>query len=308
MTLTELGTVPYSVTVDCVSATVDAPVESLVHRLNKILGTEAQPGRPLPGLGYVRAAELRTPGNVRMALVMWGGQHDKPHVYAIGKEEYDSPALYAALRHAYTGRWSPSRLDLALDLDHPEAFDLVVPHFIAAADRRDMKLSQMGDWHRGKERTLYVGARTSRAYVRIYEFNACHGYGPPCRIELQLRPKSNTRQHIAERTPTELLYSSDVINAVITTLGLDLGCQAEALSPGARPPADLERKLNWLASQALPSMLQILAHVGGDPVGLLDAIMARASEIEAQRALMRSHEPWGEPLYKNTVAGCDTLA
>jgi hypothetical protein len=288
MSLTQLATVPHSVTVDCVSATVDCPVESLVHRLNDQLRTEAYPGRPLPGLGYAHAAELRTAGNIRLALVMWGGQHVKPHVYAIGKEEYDSPALYAALKHSYTGRWFPSRLDLALDLDHPEAFDLVAAQFTAAAVRRDMKLSQMGDWHRGKERTLYVGARSSRAYVRVYEFNACHGYGPPCRIELQLRPKSSAREFIATATPVDLLYSSDVINAVISTLGLDLKADALALSPGARPPADLERKLNWLAVQALPSMLKILSHVGGDPVGLLDAIMARAAEIEAQRNALRA--------------------
>lgn len=301
MALTELSTVSHSVTVDCVSATVDSPVENLVHRLNEHLKTDAYPGRPLPGLGYSHAAELRTVGNIRKALVMWGGQHDKPHVYAIGKEEYDSPAVYEVLRDQYTGRWFPSRLDLALDLDHPEAFDLVAAQFTASAVKRDMKLSQMGDWHRGKERTLYVGARSSRAYVRVYEFNACHGYGPPCRIELQLRPKSNTRDFIATRSPVDLLYSSDVVNAVISTLGLNLVADALPLSPGARPPADLERKLNWLAVQALPSMLKILAHVGGDPVGLLDAIMARASEIEAQKELCRAY-PGAETSNPETIS------
>ena len=290
--LTDLSRVPYSVTVDCVSATVHDDPEALCRRLNELLGTSPFAGRPLPGLGYAHAAQLVTESNHVRALLMHGGQHDHPHVYAIGKEAYDSPALYEALRASCEGKWSPSRLDIALDLDHPGAFDLVVPQFIAAADRRDMKLSQMGDWHRGKGRTLYVGARSSRTLIRVYEFNACHGYGVPCRIELQLRPKSSTREFIATRTPTELLYSSDVINAVMTTLGLDLPADAGPLSPGARPPSDIDRKLNWLALQALPSLLQLLAEEGGDPVALLDRIMVRKAEIEAQRALCLGVAPW----------------
>lgn len=59
------------------------------------------------------------------------------------------------------------------------------------------------------------------------------------------------------------------------------------MSPGTRPPTDIERKLNWLALQALPSMLQVLATVGGDPVGLLAAIMDRKEEIDRQRAMCR---------------------
>ena len=292
MALDTLSTVPVSVSVDCVSATVHDSPEALCSKLGQLLGTLPRPGRPLPGLGYAHAAELATESNHVRALLMHGGQHDKPHVYAIGKEAYDSPALYEALRTGYAGRWLPSRLDLALDLDHPEAFDLVVPQFIAAATRRDMTLSQMGDWIRGKGRTLYVGARSSRTLIRVYEFNACHGYGPPCRIELQLRPKTTAREFIATRTPVELLYSSDVVNAVITGLGLDLEAEAGPLSPGARPPSDLDRKLNWLALQALPALLALLAEEGGDPVALLDRIMARKAEIEAQRALCSGATPW----------------
>jgi hypothetical protein len=307
MALDTLSTVPYSISVDCVSATVHDDVEALCSRLGTLLGTSPFPGRPLPGLGYAHAAQLQQASGHTRALLMHGGQHDKPHVYAIGKEAYDSPALYEALQTAYAGRWLPSRLDLALDLDHPEAFDLVVPQFIAAATRRDMTLSQMGDWIRGKGRTLYVGARSSRSLIRVYEFNACHGYGPPCRIELQIRPKSSTREFIATRTPTELLYSSDVINVVVTGLDLDLEVEAGPLSPGARPPSDLDRKLNWLALQALPSLLKVLAEVGGDPVGLLDAIMARKAEIEAQRALCRSATSWHTPselTHSETDASC----
>jgi hypothetical protein len=286
-TLTDLRSVSHSVTVDCISATVDAQPDFLVRNLGQLLGTSPVPGRPLPGLGYAHAAQLVTEGNVCKALVMSGGTHSKPHVYAIGREAYDSPAVYRALRDGWNGQWLPSRIDVALDLDHAEAFDLVVPEFIAAAVRRDMTLSQMGDWHRGKGRTLYIGARSSRTLVRVYEFHDCHGYGVPCRIELQLRPRTSARQVIAETSPHDLVYSSDVVNAVITGLGLELEASAITLNPGARPPAELDRKLNWLAMQALPSLLKVLAHVGGDPVGLLEAIMNRASEIEAQRALCR---------------------
>lgn len=298
----DLSTVRHTIQVDCVSASVDTSIQDLCTRLNELLGTSAHPGRPLPGLGYNHAAQLLTEGNVCKALVMWGGQHDSPHVYAIGREAYDSPAVYEALQQAYKGLWRPSRLDLALDLWDDQAFDLVVPQFIAYATKRDITLGQMGDWVRGKSRTLYVGAKASRALVRVYEFNACHGYGAPCRIELQLRPRTKGREELAARSPADLLYSSDAVNVVISTLGMDIP-QGQALSPGARPPDDLDRKLNWLAMQALPSMLRVLATVGGDPVGLLDAIMTRAAEIEAQRAFMRSHEPMGDDCIKTQLHG-----
>jgi hypothetical protein len=287
----DLSTVRYTIQVDCVSASVDTDVQELVGNLNRSLGTSATPSRPLPGLGYNHAAQLVTEGNVCKALVMWGGQHDAPHVYAIGREAYDSPAVYEALQRAYNGAWRPSRLDLALDLWDADAFDLVVPQFIAYATKRDITLGQMGDWIRGKGRTLYVGAKASRSLIRIYEFDACHGYGAPCRIELQLRPRSKGRIELAARSPADLLYSADAINVALSTLGMDVP-QGTALSPGARPPDDLDRKLNWLAMQALPSMLKVLATVGGDPVGLLDAIMARAAEIETQRALCRDAALW----------------
>lgn len=282
-----LATMHRSISCDAISATVDAPLESLVHRLNAHLGTTAIPGRPLPGMAFEHAAQLVNPDTLApRALVMSGSHHSKPHVYAIGTEKYDSPAVYEAITHHYTDRWTPARLDLALDFWHPEAFDLVVPQFIAYATRRDITLGHMGDWTRNKARTLYVGAKSSRQLIRVYEYKQHHGHGADCRIELQLRPKSTNKAFVASRTPVELLYSADAINCVVSTLGLDIP-QAHPMSPGTRPPADLDRKLNWLAAQALPSMLQVLASVGGDPVGLLTAIMERKAEIDRQREMCR---------------------
>lgn len=286
-----LATLRRTIACDAISATVDAPLESLVHRLNAALGTTAVPGRPLPGMAYEHAAQLVNPNTLQpRALVMSGSHHAKPHVYAIGTEKFDSPAVYDAIRHHYTDRWTPARLDLALDLWHPEAFDLVVPQFIAYATRRDVTLGHMGDWTRNKARTLYVGAKSSRTLIRVYEYKQHHGHGADCRIELQLRPKSTLKQYVATCTPEQLLFASDAINTVLTTLGLDIP-EAQPMSPGTRPPADLERKLNWLAAQALPSMLQVLASVGGDPVGLLTAIMDRKAELDRQRDMCRNHAP-----------------
>lgn len=274
-----------TISCDAISATVDAPLENLVHRLNAHLGTTAIPGRPLPGMAFEHAAQLVNPTTLApRALVMSGSHHAKPHVYAIGTDKYDSPAVYEAVRHHYTDRWTPARLDLALDLWHPEAFDLVVPQFIAYATKRDITLGHMGDWTRGKARTLYVGAKASRQLIRVYEYKQHHGHGAECRIELQIRPKSSNKQHVAAMMPAQLLYASDAINTVLTTLGLDIP-EAHPMSPGTRPPADLERKLNWLAAQALPAMLQVLASVGGDPVGLLTAIMDRKAELDRQREM-----------------------
>lgn len=306
----KLATMHRSISCDGVSATVDEPLERLVSRLNAKLGTVAIPGRPLPGLAYEHAAQLVNPDTYApRALVMSGSHHVKPHVYAMGTEAYDSPALYEAVTDLYPDRWSPARLDLALDFWHPDAFDLVVPQFIAYATRRNITLGQMGDWIRGKARTLYVGSKASRQLIRVYEYKACHGHGAECRIELQLRPKSTNKAFVASRAPVELLYSADAINCAVTTLGLDIPT-AHPMSPGTRPPQDVERKLNWLATQCLPAIEAVLVHVGGDPVGLLDAIISRKAELDRLRELARS--PWStsvdqpalvneRSLYENTV-------
>lgn len=287
-----LASMRRTISCDCISATVDSPLENLVHRLNTKLGTTAIPGRPLPGMAYQHAASLVNPDTLApRALVMSGSHHAKPHVYAIGTNAYDSPGLYQAITDLYTDRWTPARLDLALDLWHPEAFDLVVPQFIGYATKHEITLSHVGDWTRGRTRTLYVGAKSSRTLIRIYEYKQHHGHGADCRIELQLRPKSTQKAHVASLRPDQLLYASDAINTVLTTLGLDIP-EAHPMSPGSRPPDDIDRKLNWLATQCLPSLEAVLVHVGGDPVGLLDAILARKAELEQQKELTRDRSTW----------------
>ena len=250
-----------TLSIDALTSSVDMPLAELVAVLNGALGTTERPARTLPGMGYQHAAELVNPETLaRRALVMYGAAHTRPLVYAMGVEDYDSPALYDALTRHCTPYWTPSRIDVALDFYEAPAFDVLAGHLIDLAKSRGIKLNTQGDWIRGEGRTLYVGARTSAMMLRLYEFRAHHGYGPPVRLELEIKAKPAHRLRIAAMAPGELLRMSPIAHETLKRIGID--GERTPMSPGARPRQSLDRDVSFLARQAWPALLRLVAHYG----------------------------------------------
>lgn len=285
-----LANVPRRLSVDAVTASVESSLHRTVSLLNRALDTTEVPGRvPGRGYGYEHAVALVNPNTLaHRALVMHGSTHTKPCVHAQGTETADAPALYHALCDHFAGTWLPSRLDVALDFDHEQAFDLLAADAIAIATRKGLSLDQRGDWTRNTGRTLYVGSRTSAFYLRIYEYRDCHGYGFPCRLELEVKVKPKHRAALAAMPPWKVLHASPLVHELLTNLGLDM--EREPLSPGQRKPESIERDLAFLASTAWPALLRLAAHHHGDIVSAWSAISDHRTETERTRELLRQRD------------------
>lgn len=269
--------------IDCVSVTVRESLEIVLARLNLTLDTIERPARPLPGRGYTHAFELLNPNTLeRRALVMYDA-HRQPHVYAEGVESYDSPAVFAAVCKCFPQKWVPSRIDIALDFYGPSRFDEFAASLTSMALRRNLMLSHLGDWVRGKDRTLYLGSRNSTHYVRLYEFRACHGYGPEVRLELELKPsrRNGQREKVASLDPWFMLTTSPALREFLASIGTNL--KAVQLSAGPKPIQSIERDLSYVASQAFLPLLRLYNHFGYDLQRVMDELVSYRMESERVR-------------------------
>lgn len=280
-----LTTTPRTLSVDAVTASVDVDVASLVATLSAYFGGEARPCRPLRGMGYSHAVEIVCGANIRRAVVQYSAHHAKPCVTAEGTESYDAPALYEALQTHYKDLWVPSRADAALDLDHPEAFDVIAHTLLRYATERGITIDQRGDWERGTGRTLYLYSRESQCYVRLYQYRDCHGYGPACRLELEVKMRGRERrQRVARIAPAEWFALCPATLHVVTLLGIET--ERLVVTPGPRPPQTLDRDRAFLASVAWPAILRLINHHCGDFEAALRDVAIYRDETERTKLLL----------------------
>lgn len=119
--------------------------------------------------GY-EAARLIHRGDNKLALIQWGGNTGNA-VQIRGTGE-NAPACASAIREL----WPQHRLqraDVAEDYSEEGVWETMTDYGLYLATKHDLKVDQRGDWARndehGKGRTLYLGARQSRSFLRIYE-------------------------------------------------------------------------------------------------------------------------------------------
>lgn len=282
-----LTTTPRHLSVDAVTASVDIDLASLVATLAAYWNGEPRPARPLRGMGYSHAVEIVCNASARRCVVQYSDHHAKPCVTAEGTETFDAPGLYDALQTHYRGLWAPSRADAALDLDHPEAFDLLAGVLVRFALDRGIAIDYRGDWERGKGRTLYLYSRSSQCYVRLYEYRDCHGYGPACRLELEVKMKGRERRlRVAELHPSSWFSLCPATVHVLQLLGMP--DQPITVSPGPRPPSSLDKDRAFLAATAWPAFLRLLGHHQGDFEAVFRDVAAYRDETERTRRLLHS--------------------
>ena len=168
---------------DWYAATVTAPHEEVLGEACEafeLAGVEMI--RPRHGYRYAAAV---TRGDRRLAEVLWGGN---PGCHVIGTGE-DAPAVSELLRE----RWPVhrvTRVDVAEDYAAPGVWDELVSVVLELADRHELKVRHVGDFHRQEDgRTVYVGAPSSVGRVRVYEKGLQVGGDPDwVRVELVARP------------------------------------------------------------------------------------------------------------------------
>lgn len=185
--------------------------------------SDSEPAKAHHGYEYCR---LIVRGGSRLAAVSWGGNTgDCVKVEVHGSSFPHDFACFAQER--WNGRYYVQRADVAIDFDEEKAFEIIQTLGKNVAEEHGLKLDYRGDWERGIGRTLYLGARQSPNYLRIYEKGheqRQKGIVPDAspdwvRVEFELKPKSRkAREAFASMSPQEMLGGSQWVTDIVTCL------------------------------------------------------------------------------------------
>lgn len=174
-----------------------------------------------PHNGYTKAYKIHR-GEVTLAKVSWGN-HDQisTNIRASGS---DSVLIEKFIRNYLLEigeEYWATRLDVCEDMSAAGGFDKLTAQAIRFAKRKNLKISQVGDWVRGNGRTLYIGSRQSEVHIRIYEKGKQLGMDPDWfRYEVEIKPKAKNRDRrltVARMVPGQLLFlgiSGKLLNEV----------------------------------------------------------------------------------------------
>ena len=266
---------------DWYSATVDAPTDALISSfLTHFDATSRE--LPVAHNGFERAAEI-VHGDARVAVVSWGGVNVRPSVVASGAP---SQGVMEYLR-SIPSTHSVSRLDASVDCVSASAFSNITAMVLRILEEHKFRgvvpaISQVGDWIHGKARTLYVGSRNSRTFLRIYEKTAerlaAGDHHVPenwVRVELEYKPTNKAEKQRASRlSPDDCWRASAWTRLVFAELcDSDLPMQ---LPVAIRRPSTRFRAISAMIRQ-YSNILDSVRHDIGDTafsnwmISLLDA-------------------------------------
>lgn len=146
-------------------------------------------------------------GNANVTILAGGNNGARPHAFASG----DNAIYFRDLVREIWPEHAVTRIDVAEDMTGSGLFEKLTDSLIEHGRRNRVKVSTVGDWLTDKSldgRTLYLGAPTSSASIRLYEKGkqianqlfTKNGYVVPedfpldwVRLELQLRPKKQQK-------------------------------------------------------------------------------------------------------------------
>jgi len=256
--------------------------EGVVDHLAGVLRLERETCRPLPGYpGYSSACGLFLGGD-KLVTVQWGNTQ-KPLVVAPG---FISNALDETLRKNRFD-YQCSRKDVAIDVCDEVAFDSFAKAAGAKAHREGVRVNLHGDWMTPGSpagRTMYLYARSSPFFIRIYEHNKLHvGSGVDCRVEVECKPeKSPGKQQLASLSPQQIVG----LRLFAVELLAEFGISIERCRPAVarRQMTDLEVRTLHLAQQYGGTVHELMARYDSDAAAVIAAILdAEKSLIDSKR-------------------------
>lgn len=245
-------------TFDWYSASLDVDAWDAAESLAVDLRADVEPGKPRQG--YARGHQLVRHGEI-VAGVLEGGYNRNPHAWASGKHTTE---FVEAVRARYSDNHRVARVDSFFDFggmgDGDETWDALYDAVVRFAKDRPypVKTALSGDFHdKMGGRTMYLGSRKSKAYVRLYEKGKQTRNGLTkrqreaiptdwVRLEVEVKPKGVGRVAAATWTPAEVwgiaAWSKDLA-AMVAALDVE-----RASIPAASPSSD-DRKFSWLVQQ-----------------------------------------------------------
>lgn len=230
---------------DWYSATVESSPDHVLGVLQG--GQDLASVYPIRGLySYPRGAEVRR-GDRVFAKAFWGGVNgdDHVHVQASGP---DSPQVVELVREHWAEH-RVSRADSREDWSHPKAWRWVSKLALGVASECAVATSTVGDWINAVGgRTLYLGGRTSRVQVRIYEKGKQLGVDPNwVRLEVQVRPTGVGKSDLAVALPGQLMEASLWTQLLARRVGIPELDAVRVRDPWT--PSDDENQLRWCMRQ-----------------------------------------------------------
>lgn len=218
---------------DWYQASVPAEVGPLRGALSDLVAVPSWQELAKVPQGYGSGARL-SDGDGAVALVWWGGMHDRPHVVASGET---APLVADLLRGQFPGH-AVTRADACIDYAEPGAYDRLQGIALDVAKDRNVKVGTAGDHLLTKEgRTLYLGAPSSHTRLRLYDKAAelrdkfkhdpaklCALPSELARLECQVRPQTREAKLAAAVADPVSLMGSALWMRVLMGLvaGLDL--------------------------------------------------------------------------------------
>lgn len=216
---------------DWYSATVQASVSDLLDAFGGITSGAAWERSPKPRLGYGMAWRLVDFDGVVGEL--WaGGMHDHPHIVFTGD---GAPAGAALLRECFPYHGMSRGDVVVLDSVMPSVYDDLQRHCLEVAAERRVTINTAGDHLLTMQgRTMYMGAPTSAARLRLYDKEAelrAKLRGNPSkletipvglvRMELQVRPATSIAKRAAAiAEPMDLLGSTAWMRELLKRINL----------------------------------------------------------------------------------------
>ena len=192
--------------------------------------------------GYDRGAQL-VAGEKILSQVWWSTSGTNSGVCVDTPSENSATARDALqpFEHRVT------RADVCLDYCEDGLFEYMAAVLTKFAILNDLKIEQMGDWERGKARTLYIGSRSSTAFLRLYEKGQKEGGNPFwIRLEFEFKPKGKAGYNCAKYQPAEFLGSCRWVRKVLGKLGIDYLALGQSIGTIRKPQDSARAKLALL--------------------------------------------------------------
>lgn len=216
-----------------------------------------------PKNGYERAYNVIR-GDSVLARIQWGGKSVGTRVWASASGDR-SPEFSEVIREEFKVH-NLLRADVAEDYCEEGAWDRLYGLAIETADKFNLKVQHVGDYHREKDgRTINIGSRSSPAYQRVYEKGKQLGGDPNhVRAELEFKPQNaKAKQIYAQATPEEIWLATRWSQYVLAALRGVYGMQPAP--PGTiRQISDDDRAMEFMFKQYGNVLRRKFEAMGGD--------------------------------------------
>ena len=244
---------------DWYSATVNSSAD---EALAVIVGAQdlatVYPSRGL--YSYERGAEVRR-GDRVLCRAFWGGVNgnDSVHLQTSGG---GSGAVVDLIRRQWPTH-RVSRADVREDWSHSKAWRWVSKIAVGVADEFEVGTSTVGDWISAKAgRTLYLGGKSSRVQVRVYEKGKQLGIDPNwVRLEAQVRPTGEGKSALSTVLPVDVMGATRWTRELAKRVGLPELDAVRVRDPWS--PSDDEMAYRWCLQQYGGVLGRRAASLGG---------------------------------------------